>query len=1362
MNGEICGTVLGTSHPPSIEKLKSIIKSIDEQKEQNCLCSKIEQFEMCIERMGSMKVSFNYEKYISHLFDKINLILNTDKKNASYVKIFLQLNRVFPDIKDYLAQYNKDNLIIEKIHSLSNNNTKMKFYIAYTDNFIKFDNVYSKNILLMYHFLFTNYIIKEKTINFSFIKSFVQIIILLCHRIKMITNKEIPLGKLDESQYLIIIVESFIDVFIYILIKSLYSSSAEALDETNIFVIMTLLFSSYLDLKKIIRYLNPIVIGKITCMFCLFYSYALHSKSNIAKSIKEQFMNLYKDNQSKVDEYLFAIFFSMNSNGGKLLNFFSVKVYIPYFTIFLRNDLSMTEHTILDDYEENMKKITTTKAEFNLYKGCIDFITKIFKDSKETINKRKFPFLVTIVAILKKENENEVYHCKKEISLVLMKYMKNNHNKYEYDELTLIIKSLYLLCENLSQKNYQSSFYDNILTILKILFESIRYIELRPELIKEMSDAFFSYINKNLNFDDDMLEIVKYFSLNMRNVNYQQLIEPYVLLAIKYNKNDYTQLISLFDRMSKILQSDDKEKKNNIEAIVLEKYDMLYSKIIRDNDNDAVVASFAKLIANIVINSNDTFKENLTLINIKFSINDKYYIVLYKELLIASNVTSYHKVIAYLFELTLSKEIFSADAFFTSKKDLELLNLLLEWLNVTQQGVLVFCNNNTYDACLRKSTMNSVMNSEMFYYIDIDLVIGKYINHLAVLCEYVNSKKSSTVEVSDVEILFEKISEKLFMFSEANLFQVIKIYLFTVSNGTANWKSVCNFLITICYMLNYQKEEYYINGVEKQSNEIYNFNKELRLKDSIVDTFIEYNSKANVNKKRKKYAHRIVLLCFYLNSSLDVALDKKSNHPLIGIIDKLISYLFFGFIPLEEFRKKHNFLILTTLYTVKDIMKFADDSLLIQYIYIILLLSRPQDISVINSAFQEYTKILNSSAVLDYKIDEEVQPFYFYLCDVLCLYYLSFLDEEISYYEKGKMKKGTKKRVGYSIKRIINSRKKNNRDIIFEKMCDIVLFSRTEMRCNVEQEELIQNINQYQYMYSNKRILCVKENEMIMITPVSTLRFNLSFKQNEIMVNSKEDKINLLKHQNVNKNINNSSIIPFEDFYPIIGDDNDQSVITTMHEIISSILSHPVKFTYHINVFYYPSKYSELTIDALLEEFSSEKSSLYYQFISQLGDVYLDEDGEKVLAYKDSFYEIIFDLADAKTESEKRKMITENTVNIIWLDNPYIDTSNILKLFDPIANHSNLSIVTIAPKSNSHFLVKKKFKNMNTKILEYFFADNYFININAYSGIRYLRNNIILLCDWHCYVDPHCNEAREVYSNCLIQRLELFQSFMLN
>lgn len=1346
MNGEISGAVLESSHPPPIKRLKKIIKSIDEQKDQKSLISKIEQIKIYLCKMGSTKDSFNYEKYIPRLFDKINLISNSDIKNSSYVAIFLQLNRVFPDITDYLAQYNKDNLIIEKIHSLTNNNTKMKFYIAYTDSFIKFDNVYTKNILMMYHFLFTNYIIKEKEINFSFIKSFVQIIILLCHRIRMITNKEIPLGKLDESQYLIIIVESFIDVFIYMFIKSLYSSNADAFDEKNIFVIITLLFSSYLKLKEIVRYLNPIVTRKIICIFCLFYSYATHSKSNIAKSIKDQFDMVY---QSKFNEYLFDIFFSVNR--GKLLNFFTVKVYIPYFTIFLRNDLSMTDNTILSDYEENMKKITATKAEFNLYKGCIDFIAQVIDKSEETINKRKFPFLVTIVAILKAEN---VYHCKKEISLVLMMYMKSNHNKYEYDELTLIINALHLLCENLPQKKNLSSLYDNILTIIKILFESIEHIEQRSELIKKMNDAFFLYINKKLNFDDDMLEMVKYFCLNTRNVNYQQLIEPYVILAIKYKKNDYTQLIDLFTRMIKILQSDDKEKKNNIEAIVLEKYDMLYSKIIRDNDNEDVIASFAKLIANIVINSNDTFKENLTLLNINFSIYDKYYIVLYKELLIASNVTSYHNVISYLFELTISKDIFTADAFFNDKKDLEVLNLLLEWINVTQQGVIVFWNNNQYDACLRKSTMNNVMNSKMFYYVDIDLVIGKYINHLAVMTDYVNSQKSNTViDGNDIMILFEKMSEKLFMFSEANLFQVINIYLFTVRNGTANWKSVCRFLITINYMLNYQKEEYYLNGVESQSNEIFNFNKEHRLKESIVDTFIEYN-KVNTNKTREKFVYQIVLLSFYLNSSLDIPLNKKINHPLISMIDKLISFLFFGFIPIEEFKAEHNFLILTTLYNVKDIMKFADDSLLIQCIYIILLLSRPQDISVINCAFQEYTKILNCSAEIDFEIVEEVQPFYFYLCDVLCLYYLSYLDE-------GKMKRGTKKRVSNSIQIIINSRKKNNRDIIFEKMCDVVMFSKTEMRCNVDQDELIQNVKKYKYMYSNKRILCVKDNEMIMITPVSNLKFNMSLNQNENAITRKEDKINLLKNQNVNNTINSNSI-PFQNFYPIIGDNNDQSVITTMHSIISSILALPVKFTYHINVFYIPSKYSNLTINALLEDFSLEKSSLYYQFISQLGDVYIDADGEKVLSYKDSFYEIVFELVDTKSEGEKRKLINDNTVNIIWLDNPYIDTGNVLKLFDTIANHSNLAILTIAPKSDSHFLVKKKYKNMSTKILEDFFADNYFININAYSGIRYLRNNLILLCDWHCYVHPHNNEASEVYSNCLIQRLELFQSFMLN
>ena len=141
MNGEISGTVSGSSHPPPIKRLKKIINSIGEQKDQKSLISIIEQIEIYLCKMGSTKDSFNYEKYIPRLFDKINLISNSDIKNSSYVAIFLQLNRVFPDITDYLAQYNKDNLIIEKIHSLTNNNTKMKFYIAYTDSFIKFDNV---------------------------------------------------------------------------------------------------------------------------------------------------------------------------------------------------------------------------------------------------------------------------------------------------------------------------------------------------------------------------------------------------------------------------------------------------------------------------------------------------------------------------------------------------------------------------------------------------------------------------------------------------------------------------------------------------------------------------------------------------------------------------------------------------------------------------------------------------------------------------------------------------------------------------------------------------------------------------------------------------------------------------------------------------------------------------------------------------------------------------------------------------------------------------------------------------------------------------------------------------------------------
>ena len=80
------------------------------------------------------------------------------------------------------------------------------------------------------------------------------------------------------------------------------------------------------------------------------------------------------------------------------------------------------------------------------------------------------------------------------------------------------------------------------------------------------------------------------------------------------------------------------------------------------------------------------------------------------------------------------------------------------------------------------------------------------------------------------------------------------------------------------------------------------------------------------------------------------------------------------------------------------------------------------------------------------------------------------------------------------------------------------------------------------------------------------------------------------------------------------------------------------------------------------------------------------------------------------TKEEKIKLIQDNNVNIIWLDNPFVDISAITTLFSSI-NDKDYTIITIAPKSETHFLVKKSssiYEKDNTMI-ESFFVNNYFI-----------------------------------------------------
>ena len=110
-----------------------------------------------------------------------------------------------------------------------------------------------------------------------------------------------------------------------------------------------------------------------------------------------------------------------------------------------------------------------------------------------------------------------------------------------------------------------------------------------------------------------------------------------------------------------------------------------------------------------------------------------------------------------------------------------------------------------------------------------------------------------------------------------------------------------------------------------------------------------------------------------------------------------------------------------------------------------------------------------------------------------------------------------------------------------------------------------------------------------------------------------------------------------------------------------------------------------------------------------------------------------------RNKEERKNAIKNNTINIIWTDNPFIDISKQDSLFDSIKSGKENFIITITPKTECHCLIRSNgsislnknidsTNKMNCQSFEQYLVLNYYININAYSSIRYFLSSIILIC----------------------------------
>ena len=162
---------------------------------------------------------------------------------------------------------------------------------------------------------------------------------------------------------------------------------------------------------------------------------------------------------------------------------------------------------------------------------------------------------------------------------------------------------------------------------------------------------------------------------------------------------------------------------------------------------------------------------------------------------------------------------------------------------------------------------------------------------------------------------------------------------------------------------------------------------------------------------------------------------------------------------------------------------------------------------------------------------------------------------------------------------------------------------------------------------------------------------------------------------------------------------------------------------------------------------------LFFKLFSQFGSLYLNEHGEQILTYKNSYYDIIFEFVNLKKSKEEMiQLFQKNNANIIWVDNPYTNLNSITNLLNTIKKETDYSIITILPKSEIYYYVSLKQRkyfqenlsdNSQLSIFD-LICDNYYINLNAYSSIRYILNSIIIINEWYYYITT---SKYDLYSN---------------
>ena len=586
----------------SKSELKHLISQLEKENNQTLLLEKIKAIENYLKDKKPMKCNFNYQKWFSLLFRRMETINNNEKKNKSIVNIYLQLLIIFPDITNFLNSLNTQYKIIELIHSMKDDVLKQKYYILYTNNYEQnsLNTLEVSDLIQLYNFHFFHFL-NDIHQFYRFLGYFSKIIITLNVKIKEFTKNELENNK--DTSYIIELMQSFLDIFIFFIVLILIDKHSSEVNLMENFV--QTLFPIYFELQNKFHILDKALFYKIICAYCIIFS---NFTNNINNPLFKHIITIIKCYPKVCNSILFEIMYSMNNNNCNLLiNNFTKKIYLQYYSLTLGIDYKtlLSENTFLSNYDRYMNSAISSFDNVYLYQGYALLLINLFEIDKsnntiDIFDNNKIPNFIVINSFLSITDKKNYNMCYKEILGFISVFLNNKDNELKQVEWSLLIRLMDVLLKEISEKQYYKECFDLFNSIINNIsnhFNIFNY-KIITEFIPFIKNCFIQKIDLKQNV------LVKLYQLSLEAVR----LDYYEFIDLFITYDSYFQYITLINLL-KIMNSQKDNKIRKMSKIVLSNYRIIVYQLCSKYDkNDTLIKTLTSFCEKFCLYSSTNFE----------------------------------------------------------------------------------------------------------------------------------------------------------------------------------------------------------------------------------------------------------------------------------------------------------------------------------------------------------------------------------------------------------------------------------------------------------------------------------------------------------------------------------------------------------------------------------------------------------------------------------------------------------------------------------------------------------------------------------------------------------------------------------